>query len=140
MRSSQVAEKAGVNVQTLRYYERRGLLPQPERLDSGYRAYGTDAVRIVRFVRRAQHLGFSLDEVDSLLDLANGGPRDCNAARRMAREKIAQLDDKIVSLSAMRESLTRLVETCDLSRSRRDCPLIDAMEADLEQGGPRDGR
>lgn len=139
MRSSEVAEKAGVNVQTLRYYERRGILPEPERLGSGYRAYGTDAVRIVRFVRRAQQLGFSLEEIDSLLDLANGGPRSCDAARRMAQEKIAQLDDKIASLTAMRESLTRLVQTCDLSRSRRDCPLIDAMETNTEQGGPVDG-
>ncbi|MGC2192748.1 MAG: MerR family transcriptional regulator [Candidatus Dormiibacterota bacterium] len=73
---------AGVNVQTLRYYERRGILPEPERLDSGYRAYGADAVSIVRFVGRARQLGFSLEEIDSLLDLAAGGPRNCEAARR----------------------------------------------------------
>lgn len=140
MRSSEVAEKAGVNVQTLRYYERRGILPGPERLDSGYRAYGAEAVRIVRFVRRAQQLGFSLEEIDSLLDLAGGGPRNCDAARELAQEKIAQLDDKIASLCAMRESLTRLVQTCELSRARRDCPLIDAMQTETqEEGGPSDG-
>jgi Hg(II)-responsive transcriptional regulator len=133
MRSSEVAKEAGVNVQTLRYYERRGILPQPERLDSGYRAYGTDAVRIVRFVRRTQQLGFSLEEIESLLDLANGGPNNCDAAKRMAQEKLAQLDEKIAILRAMRESLTRLVQTCELSRPRRECPLLDTMETGVEQ-------
>ncbi|MGH9075039.1 MAG: MerR family transcriptional regulator, partial [Acidimicrobiales bacterium] len=74
MRSSEVAVAAGVNVQTLRYYERRGLLSEPDRLGSGYRAYGPEAVRVVRFVKRAQALGFSLEEVESLLELAAGGP------------------------------------------------------------------
>lgn len=92
MRSAEVAAEAGVNVQTLRYYERRGLLAEPERLDSGYRAYGPEAVRIVRFVKRAQGLGFSLEEVESMLELASGGPASCKAARELAKQKIAQLD------------------------------------------------
>jgi len=112
MRSSEVAAEAGVNVQTLRYYERRGLLPEPERLDSGYRSYGADAVRIVHSVKRAQQLGFSLEEIDSLLDLAAGGPNNCDAAKQMAEEKIGQPQGKVVSLSAMLESLQRLIETC----------------------------
>ena len=68
MRSAQVAAEAGVNVQTLRYYERRGLLAEPDRLDSGYRAYGPEAVRVVLFVKSAQLLGFSLEEIESLLE------------------------------------------------------------------------
>ena len=64
-----------MNTQTLRYYERRGLLPEPERTDSGYRAYGADAVRVVRFVKRAQQLGFTLTDIEELLHLAEGGPR-----------------------------------------------------------------
>lgn len=128
MRSSQVAAQAGVNVQTLRYYERRGLLPEPDRLESGYRSYGTDAVRTVRFVKSAQRLGFSLEEIDSLLELAAGGPDNCDAAKKLATEKLAQLEEKIASLTAMRDSLRQLVATCDLSRSRRVCPLLDAIE------------
>jgi DNA-binding transcriptional MerR regulator len=123
-----VAAEAGVNPQTLRYYERRGLLPEPSRLDSGYRSYKSDAVGVVRFVKRAQHLGFSLDEVGSLLELAVGGPRSCTTARQMAVEKIAQLDAKIESLQAMRLSLAQLVATCDRPKSRRECPLLDAVE------------
>lgn len=135
MRSSEVAEQAGVNVQTLRYYERRGLLPEPERLTSGYRAYNDDAVRIVRFVRRAQQLGFSLEEIDTLLDLSAGGPGDCDAARALAADKVAQLDEKLATITAMRDSLMRLIETCALPRDRRECPLMRAMEADAQPGG-----
>jgi DNA-binding transcriptional MerR regulator len=92
MKTGQVAERAGVNVQTLRYCERRGLLPEPLRRDSGYRIYGREAVRVVRFIKRAQELGFSLDDVESLLDLAAGGPDGCAAAQRLARRRIAELD------------------------------------------------
>jgi Hg(II)-responsive transcriptional regulator len=128
MRSSQVADQAGVNVQTLRYYERRGLLPEPERSRSGYRSYNTQAVRTVRFVKRAQSLGFTLEEIESLLQLAAGGPDSCAAANALATEKIAQLEHKIADLTAMRDSLGQLVATCRRSPSRRLCPLIEAIE------------
>jgi Hg(II)-responsive transcriptional regulator len=127
MRTSQVAARAGVNVQTLRYYERRGLLPEPARLGSGYRSYDPGAVRTVRFVKRAQQLGFSLGEIDALLDLAAGGPASCDAAKAMAGEKLAQLEQKIADLRAMAESLRQLVATCDRSRSNRVCPLLAAI-------------
>ena len=91
MRTSEVAAAAQVNTQTLRYYERRGLLPQPERTRSGYRAYTPDAVRVVRFVKRAQQLGFTLDDIEELLHLAEGGPASCEEAKTMARTRIADL-------------------------------------------------
>ena|SRR5215472_4514445 len=125
MQSSQVAARAGVNVQTLRYYERRGLLPEPVRLESGYRSYGDDAVRTVQFVKRAQQLGFSLEEIDSLLELAAGGPDSCDVAQEIAAEKIAQLERKIADLTAMRDSLQQLADTCHRSRDRRECPLLE---------------
>jgi len=90
-----MASQAGVNVQTLRYYERRGLLPAPARRESGYREYPSDAVRVVRFVKRAQELGFSLAEVETLLDLAAGGPDSCDLAQELATQKIGELDAKI---------------------------------------------
>lgn len=128
MRSSEVASQAGVNVQTLRYYERRGILPEPRRSGSGYRAYDAQAVRTVRFVKRAQQLGFSLEEIDSLLELAAGGPANCDAAKALAIGKIGELEAKIASLSAMRDSLRRLAATCDRSRNKRECPLLEAIE------------
>lgn len=139
MRSSQVASEAGVNVQTLRYYERRGLLTAPERSDSGYRAYEPKAVRTVLFVKRAQHLGFSLEEITTLLDLAAGGPESCDAAKALAAEKLAELEDKIAHLVAMRDSLRQLAATCDRARDRRLCPLLDAIDNDASEGGPDHG-
>ena len=135
MRSSQVATEAGVNVQTLRYYERRGLLPEPERSDSGYRSYDTHAVRTVRFIKGAQQLGFSLEQIDTLLALAAGGPRNCDAAKALATEKIGDLEAKIARLSAMRDSLRQLVATCDRSPNKRDCPLLEAIEDDTVSEG-----
>ena len=124
VRTSEVAAQAHVNTQTLRYYERRGLLPQPERTHSGYRAYTAEAVRVVRFVKRAQQLGFTLDEIEELLHLANGGPAPCEEAKTMARTRIADLQHRIEELAGMRDALTRLVETCDHPRAERDCPIL----------------
>jgi DNA-binding transcriptional MerR regulator len=84
-------------------------------------------VQTVRFVKRAQQLGFSLEEIDALLDLAAGGPDSCDAARAMAGQKLAQLERKIADLRAMRESLCQLVATCDRSRGKRVCPLLEAI-------------
>lgn len=127
MRTAQVARRSGVNVQTLRYYERRGILRAPSRLPSGYREYAEDTVSVIRFVKRAQELGFSLDEVETLLELADGGPRSCDAARALATQKLDELDVKMRSLRAMQASLRRLVATCELPRSDRECPLLDSL-------------
>ncbi|MEN3281006.1 MAG: hypothetical protein V7607_2146 [Solirubrobacteraceae bacterium] len=128
MRTGQVAEQAGVNVQTLRYYERRGLLPEPARRESGYRVYGPDAVHTVRFIKRAQELGFDLRDAESLLALAAGGPESCDAARELADEKIAELDGRIADLLSMRESLGRLAATCTKPRAERECPLLQSIQ------------
>ena len=135
-----MATEAGVNVHTLRYYERRGLLAVPARLPSGYRNYRPETVRIVRFVKQAQQLGFSLEEIETLLGLATGGPASCDAAEALASEKIAALDEKIATLVAMRESLRRLVMTCERPPDRRECPLLTAIADDaVPHGGAPDG-
>jgi MerR family transcriptional regulator, mercuric resistance operon regulatory protein len=128
VRTSEVAAQARVNTQTLRYYERRGLLPEPTRTPSGYRNYGDDAVRVVRFVKRAQQLGFTLDDIEQLLHLADGGPASCEEAMAMARTRIADLDQRIAELIGMREALTRLIETCGESRAERECPILHEIE------------
>ncbi|MBV9847258.1 MAG: MerR family DNA-binding protein [Kutzneria sp.] len=128
MRSGELASSAGVNVQTLRYYERRGLLAEPARSGSGYRAYPGEAVRIVRFIRRAQRLGFTLAEVETLLGLAGGGPDRCAATRALATEKLSDLENRIAELCFMRDSLRNLVRTCGRPAAQRDCPLLGELE------------
>jgi Hg(II)-responsive transcriptional regulator len=128
VRTSEVAAQAHVNTQTLRYYERRGLLPEPARTRSGYRDYGDEAVRVVRFVKRAQQLGFTLDDIEDLLHLAGGGPESCDEARAMARARIADLELRIDELAGMRDALTRLIDTCGESRAERQCPILQDIE------------
>ncbi|AII11155.1 MerR family transcriptional regulator [Rhodococcus opacus] len=134
MRSSELAARAGVNVQTLRYYERRGLLAKPPRSPSGYRAYPSEAVEIVRFVKRAQEHGFTLDEIDELLHLAGGGPDDCDTARMLAQTKIAEFAGRIHDLQRMQDSLTELVATCSLPRPDRRCPILQTLHTEGRDG------
>jgi Hg(II)-responsive transcriptional regulator len=128
VRTSEVAAQAHVNTQTLRYYERRGLLPEPARTQSGYRDYTSDAVRVVRFVKRAQQLGFSLDDIEDLLHLAAAGATACDEARTLARTRIADLQQRIQELAGTRDALARLVDTCDKPRAERDCPILQDIE------------
>jgi MerR family mercuric resistance operon transcriptional regulator len=141
MRTSELAARAAVNPQTLRYYERRGLLADPVRSRGGYRAYPDDAVRRVRFIKRTQDLGFSLAEVETLLDLAEGGPDGCDRARALATEKITDLRRRIADLQAVQGALTRLIATCELPRPQRDCPILLALDLaagpDTQEGRAR---
>ncbi|GAA1679894.1 Zn(2+)-responsive transcriptional regulator [Kribbella yunnanensis] len=127
MRTSELADRAGVNAETLRYYERRGLLTEPPRTAGGYRDYPSGAVELLRFIKRAQELGFTLDEVDELLHLDGGGPESCDAARVLAVRRRADLEARIRDLQRMHDSLSELVATCDLPRPDRRCALLDAI-------------
>lgn len=124
---SEAAQEAGVNAQTLRYYERRGLLPRPPRRQSGYREYPPDAVRIVRFIKRAQDLGFSLDEVEQLVRLRAVRRGERHRVRLLAERKIGDIDRKITQLQAMRRALDGLVEACRGGHSAA-CPIIEALD------------
>jgi Hg(II)-responsive transcriptional regulator len=128
VRTSELAAQAEVNPQTLRYYERRGLLAEPVRSAGGYRAYPPDALRRVRFIKRAQELGFTLTEVETLLDLSGGGPDSCDAVRTLATEKIIDLRRRIADLQTLQAGLTRLVATCDLPRAQRECPILHELD------------
>ena len=127
MRSSELAERASVNPETLRYYERRGLLRPPPRTPGGYRDYPPAAVELLRFIKRAQELGFTLDEVEELLHLDAGGPDSCDAARELAEARRADLEARITDLQRMHDSLTDLIATCELPAVDRACALLDAI-------------
>ena len=117
-----------MNPQTVRYYERRGLLAEPIRSAGGYRSYPPEALRRVRFIKRAQELGFTLTEVETLLDLSDGRPDSCEAVRALATDKIADLRRRIADLHALRAGLTRLVATCELPRAQRECPILQEID------------
>src|SRR5256885_6161021 len=126
MRISKAAEQAGVNVQTLRYYERRGLLPKPPRRGSGYREFPDDAVQVVRFIKRAQDLGFSLDEVEELLRLRRQSGRNRERIRAVAEQRIRQIDQKLDELDRMKGALEKLVHSCH-EGTTLECPIIEAL-------------
>ncbi len=124
---SEAAEQAGVNVQTLRYYERRGLLPRPPRRSSGYREFPDDAVRVVRFIKRAQELGFTLDEVEELLRLRRNTGRNRARIRSIAERRIAQIEQKVTELERMKRALMTLVHACHAGTTL-ECPIIEALD------------
>ncbi len=128
IKTGEVAARAGVNIQTLRYYERRGLLKPPPRRPSGFRKYPEEAVRIVRFIKHAQQLGFTLREIDELLRLREDRDRTCAQVQRAAEAKIEDIDSKLNRLTAVRSALEVLVQSCRSERARR-CPLIEALDA-----------
>ena len=123
-----VAQQAGVRVQTLRYYERCNLVPQPERRPSGYREYPAETVQRVQFIKRAQRLGFTLDEIRDLLRLRSDETADCSAIREAAAEKAKAIREKIRDLRAIEASLRELVESCRGDRPTRDCSILGALE------------
>lgn len=125
-----VARKAQVNVETLRYYERRGLLAKPPRSDSNYRLYPEDAVKRVRFIRRAQELGFTLKEIGELLSLRATAGASCKAVRQLAEEKIADVNEKIRTLEAMHTALAKLVAQCSGQGPITDCPILETLDSE----------
>lgn len=118
----QVARSSGVNVQTVRYYERRGLIASPARRPSGQRAYEPNAVTLLRALKTAQRLGFTLTEIDEILHLSRNQPQRGNAVHARIRDKIIEIDDKMADLNAMRERLIAALHAgCD-SLTSCACP------------------
>ena len=123
----QLAKAAGVGVETVRFYERKGLLDAPARKDSGYRQYDDDAVERLKFIRRAQQVGFTLKEIQDLLALRDDPDARRADVREKAGEKIAAIDAKVRDLLAMRESLAALLESCEGDGPAAGCPIITAL-------------
>jgi MerR family transcriptional regulator, copper efflux regulator len=126
-----VARLGGVGVPTLRFYERAGLLPKPARTSSNYRVYSAEAVKRVRFIRRAQQLGFTLKEIHELLALRVSRRANCAQVRLRAERKIADIEARIKSLQQMSRALTKFADECETHSRRVDCPLLQYLEGEL---------
>jgi Hg(II)-responsive transcriptional regulator len=124
-----LASAADVGVDTVRFYERAGLLKKPPRSASGYRLYDLADAQRLRFIRRSKTLGFSLDEIVELLKLNDGGGRR-SAVRALARRRLAEIEQRLVELSRMRETLRGLVHKCHGDGSLEGCPIIETMLGD----------
>ena len=131
----QVANAAGVNVETIRFYERREIVKQPERPPSGFRRYPPETIARVRFVRRAKDLGFSLREITELLDLRVDPHVTCEDVRGRAEGKIASIEGKIATLQRMRDALGELVVACATRGKTGECPILEALEDGAETAG-----
>lgn len=121
----QLAKQAGVAIDTVRYYERNGLLTPAGRRASGYRHYGADAVQRLRFIRRAKALGFSLDDIQALLALS--AERDVASVRSAAQQKLADIEQRIAELNRMRVGLSALIEACPGHGRSEGCPILNAL-------------
>lgn len=131
--TSELAKQSGVNLQTIRYYERSGLLPKPPRSGSGYRQFSPDSVRRVRFIRRAQELGFSLKEIKELLALRIAPGSTRADVRKRAESKIQDIDGKVGHLRAMKKALVQLTDSCCGNGPASDCPILESLSLDKEK-------
>lgn len=122
-----VAQTAGVNVETIRYYQRRGLLDKPEKPLGAHRRYAASAAGRVTFIKRAQQLGFTLAEVKDLLLLEDG--QSCRETRLLAEHKLAVIEARMAELSRMRRLIKRLIAECEDGRRPRSCPIITTLAA-----------
>ena len=128
LRTSDVARQAEVNLETIRFYERSGLLPKPPRTRSGYRSFSPEVVRRVRFIKRAQELGFSLKEVKELLSLRADPDTTCADLRARADEKLVDIEQKIRDLRRMQKTLTQLAAACPGRGPTTACPILESLE------------
>lgn len=137
MTIGRLARAAGVGVETIRYYQQRGLLPVPAAVGA-FRRYPVELTARIRFVKRAQELGFSLDEITELLRLEDGTHR--SAIRQIASARLGQVEEKLLDLNRIRKVLKHLVAECEHTRSSLPCPIIAALENPGDAGATRPGR
>ena len=128
LKIGQLAKQAGVNIETIRYYERRNLIPEPPRLASGYRQYSPDSVARIQFIKRAQGLGFSLTEIADLLTLRVNSDTVCNKVQKQAESKIVDIETRIQMLQRMKTVLSDLVEACRENQPTNECPILTALD------------
>ena len=126
----QLAKKANVNVQTVRFYERRGLMPEPPRRQSGYRQYSSDDLARIQFIKHAQEVGFTLKEISELLSLRVDPDTSCGEVKKRAMDKISEIEEKIRALQKMKKALSRLATTCRGEGPTSECPILEELQAE----------
>ncbi len=120
-----VAEALDINIETIRFYQRRGLITQPSKPETGYRQYPQDTVNRIRFIKRAQELGFTLDEIASLLSLND---RPCHQVQSLAELKLSAVKEKMANLRRLEKALTELLAQCQINDDDRYCPIIASLQ------------
>lgn len=139
MTTGELAARAGINKESLRFYEREGLLPKPDRTQAGYRRFGDDDLKRVVFIKNAQKFGFGLKEIRDLLSIADGDLIDREEVRRIAQQKVALIDRQIDWLTLMRDTMKELIEQCAHSNSTEPCPIIERLAEDAHSCHGRAG-
>ncbi len=134
LKTGELAKRAGVNIETLRFYERKGLLPKPPQRASGYREYPTESVALIRFIKRAQELGFSLAEVRELLALRVQPGTTCAEVRERAEHKLLDVRQKIADLKAIERALNKVTATCTGRGPLSECPILENLDGELSSG------
>jgi DNA-binding transcriptional MerR regulator len=124
MKIGELAKRSHIGIETIRYYEREGLLLAPQRRPSGYRQYDESTVERLEYIRRAKGLGFTLAEIRELLELSFVASAGCDHIRQRAEAKVADIDEKVRSLQLMKRSLGKIVQQCRTKNSTDDCPLV----------------
>jgi len=126
----QVAKHAGVGVETVRFYERKGLLEEPQRKASGYRQFDEQVVDRIRFIRRAKELGFTLNEIKELLELRLDPATTCADVKSRGEAKIEDVEEKIRSLQRMKQALVKLTKACSGRGGTSECPILEALDGE----------
>ncbi|MBI5252502.1 MAG: MerR family DNA-binding protein [Desulfomonile tiedjei] len=133
MTIGEVARRSGFGIETVRFYERNGLIQEPPRRASGYRQYPEEVVSRLRFIKRAKELGFSLKEIKELLSLRIQPGTTCADVKKRAEVKIADIDEKIQSLLRMKSALAKLTAGCSGEGPARECPILEALETEQQE-------
>ena len=133
LKSNTLAERSGVNLQTIRYYEREGLVPIPPRLKSGYRMFPETTVQRIRFIKRAQQLGFSRNEIRDLLSIQIDPTKECSDVQRLAKAKLADIEERIETLQSMKRVLSGLAEACPGCGPSSECPILESIEGTVNR-------
>lgn len=128
-----LSQQADVHIETIRYYERRGLLPAPPRTEAGYRQYDAESVTRLHFIKEAQALGFTLEEIQGLLALRVDKETTCEDVRRRAEHKVADIEAKISALQQMHSALQEMIAACAQGGPSGECPLLETLERNAQE-------
>lgn len=126
-RTGELANKAGVNKETIRFYEKKGLLADPVRTEAGYRQYSQEDLKRLVFIKNAKELGFSLSEIKELLAIADGDIYKCDDVRQIAESKLVHINNQMKHLNKLKTTLTKLVTECLRAKTINQCPIIESL-------------